>query len=405
MRREAALLVVAGLLWACGESPRQGTDAATGPLYMDPASLDFSGNPELLDRILADPHTYFRFINIPFSREVCRRHADEVWEGSVGRGTTLNLHGDAHLEQYAVTDLGRGLTDFDDSSRGPGIVDALRFAVSLRLTARANNWEARSDDLVDSFLDGYRAALADTAAEVSKPRVVERIRAGFSADRKRYYESVDSIMEPIPSDEAAELALAMSPYTDLMLKEHPDLERRFFDAVAMGSLKLGVGSALDAKYLVRLAGPEHDPLDDVVLEVKKVRSLAGIECVEAAEGDPLRILVGQTRIAYRPFEFLGYVEFRGDYYWTHAWVANYREMDVETSFESADELAEVAFDVGVQLGKGHYRNVAEPYGHLLRADRLRATEQQRERFLEESRTLAEEVVTAWKSFGVAVRPR
>ena len=35
----------------------------------------------------------------------------------------FNLHGDAHLEQYAITDLGRGLTDFDDSSRGPAIVE------------------------------------------------------------------------------------------------------------------------------------------------------------------------------------------------------------------------------------------------------------------------------------------
>ena len=51
---------------------------------------------------------------------------------------TVTLHGDPHLEQYAVTDAGRGLTDFDDASKGPAILDLVRFGRPkiMRLTGR-----------------------------------------------------------------------------------------------------------------------------------------------------------------------------------------------------------------------------------------------------------------------------
>ncbi len=69
----------------------------------------------------------------------------------------------------------------------------------------------------------------------------------------------------------------------------------------MGYLKLGVGSALDTKFLVRIRGPTDDPIDDAVLEVKQVRDLGDVECIEAVEDDPFRILLSQARIAYEPF--------------------------------------------------------------------------------------------------------
>jgi Ser/Thr protein kinase RdoA (MazF antagonist) len=42
----------------------------------------------------------------------------------------VNLHGDAHLEQFAVTDASFGLIDFDDAVGGPAVIDLLRFGVS-----------------------------------------------------------------------------------------------------------------------------------------------------------------------------------------------------------------------------------------------------------------------------------
>ena len=118
-------------------------------LLVDPATFDFSRNPALLQRILTTPHGYFRFINIPFSTEVCHR-----FQEIISSAPYINLHGDAHIEQYAVTDLGRGLADFDDSSVGPGILDILRIGVSLHLACDMRGWPLASDQVFDTFLQG-----------------------------------------------------------------------------------------------------------------------------------------------------------------------------------------------------------------------------------------------------------
>lgn len=125
-------------------------------LLVSPSLYDFSKNPKLLKRIRSGAHGYFRFINVPFSEHVCR-----LFDADVRNVPRTNLHGDAHLEQYAVTELGRGLTDFDDSSTGPFVLDLVRFGVSVRLACREHGWLEQCDDVFREFLRGYRAALAN----------------------------------------------------------------------------------------------------------------------------------------------------------------------------------------------------------------------------------------------------
>ena len=60
------------LLFVGMAAAQSNDDHHNNPLYVDPATQDFSENPKLLKRILAGPHWYFRFINIPFSKEICR---------------------------------------------------------------------------------------------------------------------------------------------------------------------------------------------------------------------------------------------------------------------------------------------------------------------------------------------
>ena len=59
---------------ACGPGPadgeRRGLSDGAAQLFVHPDSFDFTDNPELLARIRASPHGYFRFINIPFTRLV-----------------------------------------------------------------------------------------------------------------------------------------------------------------------------------------------------------------------------------------------------------------------------------------------------------------------------------------------
>ncbi len=395
------LVAIPLIALSCGpRAPQEEHTAPTAddnPLYVDPASRDFTDNPKLLERILAAPHDYFRFINVPFSREVCRRFGSDL----VGT-PSFNLHGDAHLEQYAVTDLGRGLTDFDDSSTGPAIVDLARFGVSLYLASDQAGFGSDSEHIFDEFLRGYRAALDDPSTEVSEPTIASLKRAGFRYDREAYFELIDSLMEPVPEAEARGLVESLTPYIEVMREENPTLPGDFFTIENLGYLRQGIGSALDLKYLARARGTTRNPLDDVVLEIKQVRDLTDIDCIAIAPGaDPFRVLVGQSRIATEPYKFLGYARFQDHTFWVHAWVENYSEIDIEHDFTSPAGISEVAFDVGLQLGRGHVKQIAQPLDLQLRREQMRLLDRDAQKIKSTCRELADLVVRAWNRFVAA----
>ncbi len=397
-----ALLSILVLAAACSapEPVEEATPtpaAAVNPLYVDLASRDFSDNPQLLERILSTPHGYFRFINVAFSREVCRRFGSDL----VGT-PSFNLHGDAHVEQYATTDLGRGLTDFDDSSTGPAIVDLARFGVSLYLATEQAGLGGDSDAIFDRFLAGYRAALDDPEVEVPEPRLAARKRETFKYDREAYFRFIDSLMEPVPEDEARGLEASLGPYVEVMLEESPELPADFFRVEGLGYLRQGIGSALDIKYLARVRGATPAPLDDVVLEIKQVRDLTAIDCISVAAGpDPFRVLIGQARIATEPYKYLGYARYRGHTFWVHAWVENFSEIDVEDDLSDPEEVMEVAYDVGVQLGRGHVKAIAQPLDLQLRREQLRLIDRDAEKIKAACRELAGLSADAWEQFKTA----
>ncbi len=392
-----AALVMAGLTACSGSCGRRAdadeTSGLADRIYVSPAAFDFSENPKLLDRILRSPHGYFRFINTPFSQAACERYAS-LYAGV----PEVNLHGDAHLEQYAVTDLGRGLTDFDDSSKGPAMLDLLRFGASLGLAFPEDEHRNLAIEAFDRFLDGYRAALEDPKHEAPAPDWVHEARQEFRVDREAYFGWVNGIMEPVDPDEQAELAAAMADYVKAMHQNDPELDPRFFDVEAVGRLRMGVGSALDEKYLVRVRGPGPDPLDDVVLEAKEVRSLSGIGCVEGSRFvDPFRILLAQAHLAYEPYAYLGYIDLRGKKFWIHSWVDNYRELKLGDLSDRPALLSQVVYDAGVQLGRGHPK-IARGFEVQLRQALLRFLDKNRSALRAAVTELSEATVAAWRRF-------
>ncbi len=369
------------------------------PLLVDPTTQDFSQNPDLLDRILESPHGYFRFINKPFSRNICLEF-QEMYDGS----PSFNLHGDAHLEQYAVTDLGRGLTDFDDSSAGPAILDLMRFGVSLNLACRMNRWNTEFTNLYKTFLDGYEKALNLPSFEAPEPLTVSRLRSNFKYDNKTYYLWVNSLMQEIPPSELDSLMISMKTYSTTMMEENPQLTASYFKIIKIGYLKMGIGSALDLKYLARCEGASEDPLDDVVLEIKEVRDISEIPCLTRSQKfDPFRILIGQARIAYQPFHHLGYFMFREKNFWVHSWVQNYKELDLKTSCETIKDLQEIVYDIGVQLGRGHPKQIAAPLDFQLRQAQLRWLNEYSDNLIEACERLAFEVEYSWSEFSKKIR--
>ena len=371
---------------------------AAAPLLIDPADHDFARNPELLERVTATPHGYFRFINVPFANEAARRFREHLTAASA-----VNLHGDAHVEQYAATSLGRGLTDFDDTCTGPAILDWVRFGVSVHLACRERGWQGEGDAAVSAFLRAYRSALEDPNVEASEPAIVQRFRSSFSTDRGKFLQWAESLMSPVAEEEQTALGRSMAAYARSMLTKSPDLPAEFFRVVRAGRLQTGVGSALDLKYLVRVRAGTDAAEDDVILEAKEVRDISGIDCVDTSQkASPLRILQGQARIAYQPFRYLGYFRHEGRLFWVHAWVENYKQVQIAKSLRSPDELADLAADVGAQLGKGHVKHIASPFDVELRREQLELLDKVEDRVRAQCAELADETEAAWRRFRKSV---
>ena len=260
---------------------------------------ELSQNPELLERILEGPHGYLRFINALFAEAVCARFQDDL--GGIPK---VNLYNDAHLENYAITERGRGLTDFDDATIGPMVLDLVRFGVSMHLACRANGWEDKAEGMVDSFLSSYGAALKNPGLTIPPPEVVAQIRARFTTERERALAAKQKLMEPL-GEPLENFEASFKQYTDQMKVQHPDLPSYFFDIKKAGRLKIGIGSALDEKYLLRVEGTTKVDEDDVILEIKEVKDLRGISCIQLRKAIPMRPIVMQARLAYEPYRYTG----------------------------------------------------------------------------------------------------
>ncbi|MFI5184168.1 MAG: DUF2252 family protein [Vicinamibacteria bacterium] len=350
---------------------------------------DLAANPQLLARLRGSAHGYFRFVNVPFSQEVCERFQDVLQDLPA-----VNLHGDAHVEQWAVTSLGRGLTDFDDSSTGPFVIDLMRFGVSLRLAARAHGWERHEKEALDALLRGYRAALEDPAFVAPEPALAGRLRATFTGDHALRLREADSLMHS-PEVTSPFFRLAAAEYVSSLLAAHPELPRDFFEVKKSGILHMGIGSALDRKFLARVEGPTRSDDDDVLLEAKEVKDISMIACVNAPPGAG-RILAGHSRIANQPFAFAGFFRAEGVTFWVHSWPDDYVEVQVRT-LESPRDLVELALDAGAQMGRGAPRALPGAEGSLRKE--IRASLDRHEgRIRKEIGAFTTATFEAWKTF-------
>ena len=184
----AAFLALGLVPWSAG---------ASDALLVDPTDSRFVGRQDLVLKLKATPHTYFRFVNVAFAAETCNLFSDVLEQMP-----EVNLHGDAHIEQYTVTNLGRGLSDFDDCTRGKAVIDLVRLGASLLIAARERNWGAEEERFLSEFLRGYKDALRGERVDMLTPELVTRIRASFSWDHAGALRQANALIDqqPLPKD-------------------------------------------------------------------------------------------------------------------------------------------------------------------------------------------------------------
>jgi hypothetical protein len=370
--------------------------SARGQIKADPVAL--AGAPAaLVDQLRADPFTYFRFVNHPWIARVCEAFAD------VPLGPAVRLHGDAHVEQFAVTRDAFGLDDFDDAAQGPAVIDIVRYMGSIDLVIRERGWTRDRDRLWDRFLDGYRRGLSHPSYRPREPAVVQRLRAKTPITRAAFLAWGEAQMQPMDTDTAKTVVTGMAAFERLIGPERPDLPPGFFAVVRSGWLRIGVGSAVLRKILVRVQGLTPAPGDDVLIEGKEAGNLDGLACLDKSPTPPAIRVIDAVRqlgrlkhdiLAVGPTELIPGADDRPRSlkWWVSSWESTYQELRV-SDIRSSAELAAVIFDAGVQLGAGGPQDAAARKAVLASLASLER------RLRAETSAMIAELLAGWRELG------
>lgn len=355
VRSLAARCACLALAVACAACPpanepkrEKKLDLDDDPLAYEYDDDEFEEVPQVLARVRSSPFAYFRYIAGPFAAVVCK-------DPGVDALPTVNLHGDAHLEQYAVADDGFGIVDFDDATLGPPTLDWLRFTTSVWLSDIGG--EAGARGAIARFVDGYERALDDPEADLGavEPAVARRIRASVTTTPTEWLDAVTGLTRPMADTDKQKMEIMRAQYVRAILTQNPDLAESFFAFKGGGPLSMGVGSAHESKFLVRVEGPTPSPSDDVILERKEMNASRLGRCTRGKLRDPRRVIDAQSRFSRSPQRLLGYISDDGTDFYVHAWRVHYTEVSVR-DIRDAIELGELAYDFGLQLGRGHPRS-------------------------------------------------
>lgn len=368
-----------------------------GQIRPNPTALT-NAPTALIARLRADPFTYFRFVNRAWISRVCQAFAD------VQSPPIVRLHGDAHIEQYAITKDASGLDDFDDSARGPGFIDIVRFLGSIDLATRQRHWTADRDRLWSRFLEGYRQGLSNQDSRPPEPEIVRRLRAQAPLTRAAFLAWGERQMQPMDETIRKSVIAGMAAFDRFMRRERPDLPPGYFTVTSAGWLRIGVGSAGVSKILVRVQGLTSDPGDDVLLEAKEAVNLDGISCLERPMTPAaVRVIDGARQLSRLKHEILAVgptmlipeVAPRAEHWlewWVSSWEPSYREVRL-SDLRSVKDLADIAYDSGVQLG------AKEPVDSAARTQALSWIVTHDNRLRKETSTIVEELLAGWREFG------
>jgi len=381
-----------------------GTAHAAGPLRAEPESLE-RATPKLIQELRADPYDYFRFVNRPWIARVC----DDL--GSDQRDLpVVRLHGDAHVEQFALQQDAWGIDDFDDSARGSAAIDIVRFLGSIDLVARRRSWEKDRDTLFDRFVEGYKQGLIDPRYLPPPPDIVGRLRAQAPATRPALLAWGETRMKPLADVTMKALVAAIDAFARVVLRERPDLTPEYFRVVRAGWFQGGVGSAVSPKIMVRVQGPSDDPADDELLELKKIGDLSDLSCLKTPAVQPtLRIIDGSKQLgrlkhnimAAGPELIVPEVMARGQRlqdWWIRSLDPSYREVRL-TELQSVRDLAAISYDSGVQLGAGRLQDQTVLLSGSDRKRLSAAAAKLEKRYRREATTLVDDLLRGWRDLG------
>ena len=257
-------------------------------LRLNKATLRAKGAPQaLLDKVGASAFRYFRMLARQVDDRTCYEFRDLRW-----RLPSVAVHGDAHIEQFVVTDDSYGLSDFDQSGIRPigrrsRQVHAPRF-ISHVVKCNGGAIPGRRHECSSAPI--VRHSIIPSPA-VSR-RSWTGVRATPPLDRHAWLEWAEQQMQPMPADDEQALRREWFRFVALMRETSPERPEAFYRISRVGQVAIGIGSALEPKTLIRIAGPTDSADDDYILEARITAIPDGRECVSRpANGGSLHVFM------------------------------------------------------------------------------------------------------------------
>ncbi len=364
---------------------------------LNKATLRAQGaSPALLERVGASAFGYFRMLTRQFAARTCYEFRDLRW-----RLPSVAVHGDAHIEQFVVTDDSYGLADFDRAGFGPAVVDLVRYAASIHLACREVQWSCDPGQAVTAYFNAYRGALDHPVAR-SQPAVVDRVRVGVLQDRQAWLQWAEQLMQAMSPAQEQLFREGWFQFVALMRATSPERSEAFYRISRAGAVEIGIGSALEPKTLIRIAGPTDMPEDDLILEARITAAPDGRECVSRpTNGGSLHVFMLTSLFGQPLPEVFGFLPRDGGgelrELWIQSWDRGYRELSW-ADLRSQTDVNELAIDAGTQLAGHFWTTFPEPLRGHQRFAQLRAFEMTEDRARDLARELARETVTEWDRF-------
>jgi len=397
-RRRWAIVLALMSISVIGAAP------GSAPFRVEPQALAHA-TPELIEQLRADPYVYFRFVNRAWIARVC-----DVFSRDLEELPVVRLHGDAHVEQFSVTKDAWGLDDFDDSARGPAIIDIARFLGSIDLVARQRSWEKDREKLFDRFVEGYKRGLVQPDYLPPPPDIVGRLRAQAPITHAAFLARGESKMQPLNDASMKAVLAAVEAFARIMARERPDLAPEYFHVVRAGWVQSGIGSAVTPKIILRVRGASDDPADDELLESKKIGDLGGLPCLKTSTLQPtLRIVDGSKKLGRLKYNILAAgpelvvpeVMARGERlqdWWIRSLDPSYRQLSLK-DLQSVSDLFAIAYDSGIQLGAGRLQDQTVLLSVYDRKRILSATGRLEKRYRQEASKMVDDLLNGWRELG------
>jgi putative phosphoesterase len=360
-----------------------------------PDLLAHGASPKLLEKLDRSAYAYFRALARPFELRTCARFRDERWHLPV-----VAIHGDAHVEQFVVTPTTAALEDFDQSGYGPAVVDLVRYAASIHLTCREVTWSCDADRVASAYFRAYRASL-DQPPQRPPLAVAARIRRDTPAAAAPWIAWAEGLFHPLSSVDEQRARRGWADFGRLDVEVHPERSAAYYDIVRVGSLQMGVGSALETKLLFRLRGPTDAPGDDLIVEARTSVPPTGNECASRPlHGGALQPLMFMTLLGPRMPEVYGFAALgteNAPEFWVQSWVPGYHELSIE-DLRAEAELVELAEDAARQLAGHFWTRFPEALLPVQRHAQLKAFDSTAARATTLARQFAVETLQEWERF-------